>query len=125
MGSGRGMTGMNEIRKLPRLYTAFSRWWPLLSAPEDYAEEAEFYRRLFVAGCARPPQTLLELGCGGGNNASHLKKHFRLTLTDLSPDMLAVSRALNPECEHVPGDMRALRLGREFDAVLIHDAVAY
>ena len=39
--------------------------------------------------------------------------------------MLAVSRQLNPELEHVEGDMRRLRLGRQFDVVLIHDAVAY
>jgi Methyltransferase domain len=39
--------------------------------------------------------------------------------------MLAVSRALNPECEHVEGDMRSLRLFRQFDAVFVHDAVAY
>ena len=32
--------------------------------------------------------------------------------------MLAVSRALNPECEHVEGDMRTVRLGREFDCRL-------
>jgi hypothetical protein len=39
--------------------------------------------------------------------------------------MLAVSRALNPECEHVQGDMRSLRLARSFDAVFVHDAVSY
>ena len=38
--------------------------------------------------------------------------------------MLEVSRALNPECEHVLGDMRSVRLGRTFDAVLLHDAVS-
>jgi SAM-dependent methyltransferase len=48
-----------------------------------------------------------------------------MTLTDLSPDMLEVSRALNPECEHLEGDMRTLRLGRLFDAVFIHDAIDY
>jgi SAM-dependent methyltransferase len=68
---------------------------------------------------------MLELGSGGGNNASHLKPRFRLTLVDLSPGMLAVSRALNPGCEHLEGDMRTLRLGREFDAVFVHDAIAY
>jgi SAM-dependent methyltransferase len=70
--------------------------------------------------------TLLELGCGGGSNAFHLKKDFaQVTLTDLSAQMLDVSRALNPECEHVKGDMRTLRLGRSFDAVFIHDAIDY
>ena len=39
--------------------------------------------------------------------------------------MLAVSRQLNPDCEHVQGDMRTIRLGRQFDAVLVHDAVDY
>ena len=43
----------------------------------------------------------------------------------LIDDMLDVSRALNPECEHVQGDMRTLRLGRTFDAVLVHDAIDY
>jgi hypothetical protein len=39
--------------------------------------------------------------------------------------MLALSRTLNPECEHLEGDMRTLRLGREFDVVFIHDAISY
>jgi SAM-dependent methyltransferase len=39
--------------------------------------------------------------------------------------MLALSQAINPECEHVLGDMRTLRLEREFDAVFIHDAISY
>ena len=39
--------------------------------------------------------------------------------------MLAVSRELNPECEHVRGDMRDVRLGRQFDAVFVHDAIMY
>jgi SAM-dependent methyltransferase len=68
---------------------------------------------------------LLELGCGGGSLASHLKARFDLTLTDYAPGMLAVSRALNPDCEHLLGDMRTLRLARQFDVVLIHDAIMY
>ena len=68
---------------------------------------------------------MLELGSGGGNNASHMKQHFELTLTDVSPQMLALSRTINPELEHIEGDMRTLRLGREFDAVFVHDALDY
>lgn len=48
-----------------------------------------------------------------------------MTLVDLSDEMLDVSRRLNPECEHQQGDMRTIRLGREFDAVFIHDAIDY
>ena len=121
VGNGSG----SEAARQPKLYRELASWWPLLSAPEDYAEEAAFYERAIIEACARTPERLLELGSGGGNNASHLKRRFRMTLTDLSPDMLKVSETLNPECEHVQGDMRTLRLGREFDAVFVHDAVCY
>ena len=107
------------------MYGELAAWWPLLSAPEDYAEEAAFFQRTLLEASDTPPRTLLELGSGGGNNASHLKVRFQMVLVDLAPGMLDVSRALNPECEHVQGDMRTVRLGREFDAVFVHDAVCY
>lgn len=110
---------------MPRLYDDLASWWPLLSAPEDYEEEAGFYSSVLIEACSRPPRTVLELGCGGGNNALHMKRRFQLTLTDPSSGMLAHSRRLNPECEHIVGDMRTLRLNRQFDAVFVHDAVCY
>lgn len=113
---------MDEI---PALYGELAEWWPLLSAPDEYDEEAERYRAILAASVDGPLRRVLELGSGGGNNASHLKAWFELTLVDRSPQMLAVSRRLNPECEHVEGDMRSVRLGRTFDAVFVHDAIAY
>jgi ubiquinone/menaquinone biosynthesis C-methylase UbiE len=110
---------------MPRLYGDLSSWWPALSSPEDYAEDAAFYRKTIVAACSSTPRTLLEPGSGGGNNASHLKAFFTMTLVDASPGMLIVSRSLNPECEHIQGDMRDIRLGRIFDAVFIEDAISY
>lgn len=109
-----------------KIYNQLASWWQLLSAPEDYAEEADFYHRALVGACRRTPHSLLELGSGGGNNASFLKSHFQeVVLVDLSPGMLEVSRGLNPECEHVVGDMRSVRLDRQFDCVFVHDAVVY
>lgn len=108
-----------------RLYDDLAGWFHLLTAPAEYAEEAARYRELLAEACEGPARTLLELGCGGGNNASHLKRWFACTLTDRSPRMLAQSRAINPECEHAEGDMRTLRLGRAFDLAFVHDAVVY
>jgi len=68
---------------------------------------------------------VLELGVGGGHNLSHLTADFECTAVDLSPDMLALSQGLNPGVEHHVGDMRSIRLGKTFDAVLIHDAASY
>ena len=109
-----------------KMYDDLAHWWPLLSPLDDYADEAAFFGQVLASGSLPPTPSLLELGCGGGNNAFYLKKMFsHVTLSDLSPNMLAVSRALNPDCEHVDGDMRTLRLGRVFDAVFIHDAIDY
>ena len=108
-----------------QLYGPLASWWPVLSDPADYAEEARLYREALDEAAAAPIETLLELGSGGGNNASHLKEAYRLTLVDRSEGMLAVSRELNPQCSHQVGDMRTLRLGESFDAVLIHDAIMY
>jgi SAM-dependent methyltransferase len=109
-----------------KLYGELAPWFHLLTSPEDYAEEAAIYVRLMRELASRPVESVLELGSGGGNNASHYKRQFRsITLTDLSPEMLELSRRINPECEHIPGDMRTLRLDRAFDAVLVHDAIAY
>jgi len=111
--------------RTPRIYGTLAPWFHLLTSPDDYSEEAEFVRRTIVSASITRPETLLELGSGGGNNASHLKASFKMTLTDISPQMLAVSRTLNPDCEHIQGDMRSIRLGRQFDAVFIHDAIVY
>lgn len=108
-----------------RLYAELASWWPLLSPPSEYVDEAADLLARLPANNGAEPATLLELGCGGGSLAFHLKQHFRMTLTDLSPAMLAISREINPACEHLQGDMRSLRLERQFDVVLVHDAIMY
>jgi SAM-dependent methyltransferase len=107
------------------MYSDLAEWWPLLSSPVDYEEEVEVLLPILALPKRATPRTLLELGAGGGNLASHYKHHFTATLTDLSPEMIDVSKKLNPELEHIVGDMRTLRLDREFDIVLIHDAIMY
>jgi SAM-dependent methyltransferase len=112
-------------RASPRMYDDLAAWWPLLSPPENYVEESEDLLARLGPIADSGAATLLELGSGGGSLAFHLKRRFRLTLTDIAPGMLAVSKAINPECEHLVGDMRSLRLGRWFDVVLVHDAIVY
>jgi SAM-dependent methyltransferase len=108
-----------------RIYSALAEWYPLVDPREDHADEAAVYAAA-IRGAAQPfARTLLELGAGAGNNAWYLKQDFACTLTDVSAAMQALSRAQNPECEHLSGDMRTMRLDRTFDAVLVHDAVVY
>ena len=113
---------MTDEPGVPRFYGELAIWWPLISPLEDYEEEASFAATL-LSSASIPVAEVLELGSGGGHNASYLKARFAMTLVDLSEEMLDVSRRLNPDCEHLAGDMRSVRLGRSFDAVFVHDAI--
>jgi SAM-dependent methyltransferase len=96
-----------------------------MSGPEEFKHEAALFKRVLTKSIKPAPRTLLELGGGSGFVASHLKSRFKMTLVDLSPRMLAISRGLNPELEHLEGDIRTLRLRRTFDAVFVHDSIAH
>ena len=108
-----------------RLYGELTPWYRLIDPPADHEEECDSFAEVLVDAIDPAPRTLLELGAGAGHNAVWLKRRFACTLSDIAEPMLALSRELNPECEHVLGDMRSLRLGRQFDAVLVHDAIVY
>lgn len=88
------MSATSEADLRGDLYGDLAPWFHLLTSPEDYDEEAAFTLGLLRAHVVGPLETLLELGSGGGNMASHLKRALRLTLTDLSPEMLALSAPL-------------------------------
>src|SRR5262252_3523187 len=64
-----------------RLYQDLAEWWPLISPPEEYAEEAAFAGQV-LRRATRPVREVLELGSGGGHCASHLTPGFTMTLVD-------------------------------------------
>jgi len=111
--------------KQNRLYNDLVWLWPFLSPPEDYAGEAKHWRETLRGKLGPGKHHILELGVGGGHNLSHLTIDFKATAVDISEGMLAHSKKLNPDVEHIVGDMRTVRLNRKFDAVIIHDAISY
>ncbi len=111
--------------KLNRMYGDLAWLWPLISPPENYAAEAEDWRRALRDKLGPGRHEILELGAGGGHNLSHLTGEFQATAVDLSEEMVKHSARLNPGVAHHVGDMRAVRLGRKFKAVIIHDAIDY
>jgi len=106
-----------------RLYGDLAYLWPIMSPPEDYAEEAEHWRRLLHRYLGAGRHRVLELGVGGGHHLSQLTNDFDAVAVDIAEPMLTLSKRLNPSVEHHLGDMRSLRLGQSFAAVMIHDAV--
>lgn len=110
---------------MSKLYNDLAaEWYPLLSPLHDYEAESHLYHQIFD-DTGVSIKTMLELGSGAGHNAYYLKQWYPMTLTDLSDQMLSISRKINPDCAHHQGDMRTLRLSQTFDAVFIHDAIMY
>lgn len=117
--------GESEQVQQYRLYSDLAYLWPIISPPDEYAREAGYWRRVLWDKLGPGKHCVLELGVGGGHNLSHLTRDFQAAAVDLSPQMLCLSVKLNPKVEHFLGDMRSIRLGKTFDAVLIHDAIAH
>ncbi|MGD9008649.1 MAG: class I SAM-dependent methyltransferase [Desulfobacteraceae bacterium] len=97
----------------------------LLADPAEYEDEAKVYVDLIKRTAEAPPSTLLHLGSGAGGHDKFFKRHFGVTGVDLSAGMLNKARAAHPDIEYLEGDMRTLRLNRQFDAVVIPDSIDY
>ena len=108
-----------------RLYHDLAWLWPLWQQPEDYAAWCEIVRQHILQYARIPVCTVLNMACGGGMNAYHLKRHFMVTGIDLSREMLDQAQKLNPACEFIQADMRTCKLGRQFDAVFVDDGIGY
>lgn len=117
--------GATPRRNRLRLYKELSWTWPIISPPQEYAEEAREFRDFLRTGALGEVHEVLHLGCGGGHVDSRLKRYVRIVGVDRSPSMLRLARRLNPEVTYCAGDMRSVRLGRTFDGVLLSDAGAY
>lgn len=108
-----------------RFYSGLAWIWPIISPWEDYVEETELFSKVIKERAKIEVKSLLHLGCGGGHNDYTFKKHFAVTGTDISEDMLRLARKLNPEVNYYSGDMRSIRQRVSFDAVVILDSINY
>lgn len=108
-----------------RLYGDLAWLWPIISPPEDYVDESEAFAELLNASGAPEMGSLLHLGCGAGHNDHTFLGHYQVTGIDISEPMLDHARRLNPTARYERGDIRTMRLNREFSAVVALDSVNY
>jgi SAM-dependent methyltransferase len=97
----------------------------LLVNPSDYEKEVSVYLDLIKHSAKKAANTLLHLGCGAGGHDAIFKRSFKVTGVDLSLGMLNIARETHPDIEYLEGDMRSLRLNRQFDVVVIPDSIDY
>ena len=108
------------------VFDAYARYYDLLYRDKDYAGEADFSAAL-VREHAPHVERFLELGCGTGAHAEHLARMgYSVRGIDRSEAMIkgAAARvaALTPEVAgrltFGLGDVRTLRTGETYDAVI-------
>lgn len=106
-------------------YTSLAWTERILAPPGGLAEEAQVYIEAVKRNSGGKARTMLHLGCGAGGHDFHFKDHFDVTGVDLCEEQLVLARDLNPGVRYFQGDMRNVRLGRNFDAVVIPDSIMY
>jgi len=104
------------------IFSDYSRCYNLLYADKDYAAEAAYVVR-HIRRVSPAAASILELGCGTGRHAHHFAGHgFKLHGVDLSQEMVEVARSNqqpeDPKIVFEVGDVRSVRLGRQFDCVI-------
>jgi SAM-dependent methyltransferase len=110
------------------VFQRYASYYDGLYRDKDYAAECNFVETLFQRHAAGPVRHVLELGCGTGGHALPLSQRgYRVTAVDRSEEMLSLARdklrdAPNP-VELVCADLRAVDLGRRFEAVIAMFAV--
>lgn len=106
----------------------YARWYDALYRDKDYEAEVDFLEAMFGRLARRRVRTVLDLGCGTGGHALVLaRRGYAVSGVDRSPGMLRIARnkagAAGLAVGFERGDLRSVRLGRRFDAVIAMFAV--
>lgn len=101
------------------VFGSYSRYYDLLYRDKDYPSEARYVDGL-IKKYVPEPSSMLELGCGTGRYTREFARlGYAVHGVDLSAEM--IDEARKTPCDGVSfscGDMRSLRLGKKFDAVV-------
>lgn len=97
-------------------------------ADKDYERECDLVEEAFERFAEGPVKSVLDLGAGTGNHALPLaRRGYEVAGVDLSEEMVGIAREKAGEdgtrVDFRHGDLRDVRLGRRFDAVLLMFAV--
>ncbi len=107
---------------------SYAEMYDLLYASKDYEGECDRLETAFKLA-TRQVHSVLDLGCGTGNHAIPLaRRGYSVVGVDRSPGMLerARGKANGPretQVEFVLGDLRDVRLNRQFDVCIVMFAV--
>ncbi len=102
----------NLLYRRPGLYE--------LAYPEPDLSTPRFCRTMFSRHLGRDPDSILDIGCGTGRDLAALSEWCCAECHGINaqPQMIEYARRIRPHLMWSVGDMRLVRLGRTFGAII-------
>jgi SAM-dependent methyltransferase len=117
--AGKILTGYHEmdpsiknfLYRNPQFYEAIY--------PEPDEETPQMCLRMFAKYLETPPSSILDIGCGTARDLDVLSRYCQDCWgVDYLPEMISYAKEHRPHLNLHVGDMRTVRLNRQFDAIL-------
>ena len=87
--------------------------------PEPGEDTPKMCLRMFARFLKTPPRSILDIGCGTGRDLDVLSRACpECWGVDFLPEMIHFAKGQRPHLKLSVGDMRSVRLGRTFDAIM-------
>lgn len=105
-------------------FDAYALYYDLLYQDKNYTSETDFVHKLLLKNGISPESALLELGCGTGKHADAFARlGYYIHGIDISPSMIDAANAnkqsdMAQKIHFAVGDVRDVRIRKDFDAVI-------
>jgi SAM-dependent methyltransferase len=99
------------------LHGKLAKYYDKINSYRDYLDEAVRLQNLIIKYAESGGNALLDVACGTGLHLKYLKDDFFCVGVDASKAMLKIARKNAPDVPFKEGDMRTLKLGKQFDVV--------
>jgi ubiquinone/menaquinone biosynthesis C-methylase UbiE len=100
------------------LHNNLANYYDRIYSFKDYLDEAVRLQNLIIKYSESVGNSLLDVACGTGLHIKYLKDDFSCTGVDVSRAMLKIARKNVKGVTFKEGDMRTLRLGKQFDVII-------
>ena len=107
---------MNSM-KSEKMWEELAKYYDLLYAWKPYEKEANTIHNLIQKNKKTSGSEMLDVACGTGNHIQFLKKHYKITGTDLNKDMLKVAKKKFPKLKFQQANMISFNLKKKFDVI--------
>ena len=108
------------------MYRDRARYYDSIYSWKKYDQESRELLDILKRNQKSGGNELLDVGCGTGEHLTLLSKNYRCTGVDVNSGILGIARKKHPRIKFLKQDMRRLRVGKKFDAVVtLFSAIGY